>query len=186
MTQTCTSTLKIVRSSIFGIKSETSQISWTYSRVYYIVQKEWAYVEMNLINIEELQKTLIIRLLKLKGTVPLLCLSYKYQVFNRVWNFWSWMCSVQRINSQVVPIISRLVLLGHLVLFQALIIFSSFPFDESLDLRFLEVNLEVLGFGCLELKLVLSIYDFGPYTRSNYNIERSWDLSQCLQKRLKL
>ena len=77
------------------------------------------------------------------------------------------MCSVQRINSQVVPIISRLVLLNHLVLFQAQIIFSSFPFDEWLDLRFLEVNLEVLGFGCLELKLVLSIYDFGPYIRSN-------------------
>ena len=76
------------------------------------------------------------------------------------------MCSVQRINSQVVPIISRLVLLGHLVLFQAQIIFSSFPFDEWLDLRFLEVNLEVLGFGCLELKLVLSIYDSGPYRRS--------------------
>ena len=154
-------------SSIFVKKSKTSQIGWTYSRVYYIVQKEWAYVEMNLINIEELQKTLIIRLLKQGYGYPIIiCLSYKYQVFNRVWNFWSWMCSVQRINSQVVPIISRLVLLGHLVLFQALIIFSSFPFDESLDLRFLEVNLEVLGFGCLELKLVLSIYDSGPYRRS--------------------
>ena len=76
------------------------------------------------------------------------------------------MCFVQRTNSQVVPIISRLVLSNRLVLFQALIIFLSFPFDGSLDLRFLAVNLEVLGFGCLVLKLVLLIYDFGPYTRS--------------------
>ena len=72
------------------------------------------------------------------------------------------MCSVQRINSQVVPIILKLVLLNRLVLFRVQTVSYLSPFDELLDLRFLAVNLEELGFGCLVLKLVLSIYGFGP------------------------
>ena len=76
------------------------------------------------------------------------------------------MCSVQRINSQVAPIILKLVLLNRLVLFRVRRVFYLSPFDELLDLQFLAVNLEELGFGCLVLKLVLSIYGFGPYQRS--------------------